>query len=332
MDIKNIESKFWELKGKLMSGVIDQSTFEAEVKELKIRDGSGDWWRLNETNGKWTHFDGDSWVEGGMPEVPEIQPEAAVQSAVSESAEVQYHFEAPIDEDDFDFGIEADHLYGTLKELENVRLPDGFEEALASGKQRKYVKLEDATKKENIKKSWKRFFADKKDIEIHDDAIDMEPASSVDTGSSNLEMQPAVTGTKPPVPVEKLALGGLGTAAAAKMTSAATRKVKQKAASEIKDAVKKKRIDKQAGEQALPEAPMRDGGEPELRRCAHCGSVLKPGLKFCTSCGEKVAEEAVEARKLEMLAVEAGTCPACGFKNKENAKFCIKCGSKMMQK
>lgn len=50
-------------------------------------------------------------------------------------------------------------------------------------------------------------------------------------------------------------------------------------------------------------------------KCVQCGSELKPGAKFCTSCGAKQPEQG------------ADHCPSCGAALQPGAKFCKNCGS-----
>lgn len=52
--------------------------------------------------------------------------------------------------------------------------------------------------------------------------------------------------------------------------------------------------------------------------CPACGAPVKPGAKFCGSCGAD-------------LSLPAGppTCPRCGQEVREGAKFCNKCGQKL---
>ena len=48
--------------------------------------------------------------------------------------------------------------------------------------------------------------------------------------------------------------------------------------------------------------------------CPKCNAILRPGVKFCTSCGQKIETSA--------------TCTQCGAPLKSGAKFCIKCGQR----
>lgn len=60
-----------------------------------------------------------------------------------------------------------------------------------------------------------------------------------------------------------------------------------------------------------------DTGAPEERtqpRCAHCGTALPEGAKFCPGCGKSVSAPRV--------------CPVCGASPAvEDAKFCAECGA-----
>ena len=49
--------------------------------------------------------------------------------------------------------------------------------------------------------------------------------------------------------------------------------------------------------------------------CPKCNAILRPGVKFCTSCGQKIETSA--------------TCTQCGAPLKSGAKFCIKCGQRV---
>ena len=54
-----------------------------------------------------------------------------------------------------------------------------------------------------------------------------------------------------------------------------------------------------------------------MSRCSECNSELKPGNKFCTNCGAKIAVQPAAAAQ----------CPNCGNNLKTGAKFCAKCGN-----
>lgn len=57
-------------------------------------------------------------------------------------------------------------------------------------------------------------------------------------------------------------------------------------------------------------------------RCNKCGAELKPGAKFCTSCGNKnIAQNSFSGG--------GKICPNCGKEIKDNKKFCTSCGMKL---
>ena len=55
--------------------------------------------------------------------------------------------------------------------------------------------------------------------------------------------------------------------------------------------------------------------------CPKCNNPLREGAKFCTKCGEKIAQVA--------QSTTSNVCPQCGATLKEGAKFCTKCGCKL---
>lgn len=48
--------------------------------------------------------------------------------------------------------------------------------------------------------------------------------------------------------------------------------------------------------------------------CPHCGKEVPGGMKFCVECGESLS---------------SSKCPSCGFENKPGMKFCGNCGAKI---
>lgn len=48
--------------------------------------------------------------------------------------------------------------------------------------------------------------------------------------------------------------------------------------------------------------------------CPHCGKEVSDGMKFCGECGKSLS---------------AAKCPSCGFENKPGMKFCGNCGEKL---
>jgi len=59
-------------------------------------------------------------------------------------------------------------------------------------------------------------------------------------------------------------------------------------------------------EPSLPAAP------PAAETCSACGEPLRPGARFCRTCGQAVAQ--------------APICANCGAALRPNARFCAKCG------
>lgn len=56
--------------------------------------------------------------------------------------------------------------------------------------------------------------------------------------------------------------------------------------------------------------------------CPHCGKPLRPGARFCGSCGKTLQESKVTPPTQS----EKTTCPHCGKPVRPDAKFCPSCG------
>ncbi len=67
MDFAEVEQRFFELKGRLVAGLITQAAFEAAVRELALRDAAGRLWTIGAQTGKWYYLTGDAWVEAQPP-------------------------------------------------------------------------------------------------------------------------------------------------------------------------------------------------------------------------------------------------------------------------
>ena len=63
---------------------------------------------------------------------------------------------------------------------------------------------------------------------------------------------------------------------------------------------------------AAPASPAAPVQEPEAA-CPSCGQPVKPGAKFCESCGARLSL----------------TCAQCGAEVRAGAKFCEQCGTKV---
>jgi hypothetical protein len=64
--------------------------------------------------------------------------------------------------------------------------------------------------------------------------------------------------------------------------------------------------------------------QPAAQTCSNCGVVLKPGAKFCASCGAKCGA-GIGAQSGRPA---ANSCSNCGKPLKPDAKFCVNCGAK----
>ena len=73
----------------------------------------------------------------------------------------------------------------------------------------------------------------------------------------------------------------------------------------------------------------------DLVRCESCGSMVKKGNRFCTSCGNPIVQprEEAEAAAISELDVEEEPllCPQCGAKVEEGQAFCMECGANLQQ-
>ena len=54
--------------------------------------------------------------------------------------------------------------------------------------------------------------------------------------------------------------------------------------------------------------------------CPNCGAEVPAGQKFCSNCGNAIAQA-------EAPAASAAVCPTCGEPVEPGTKFCSKCGS-----
>ncbi|MFQ6059552.1 MAG: Ig-like domain-containing protein [Anaerolineae bacterium] len=81
MDFKEVESKFYELRGKRDLGAISQEEYQAELSKLMVQDEEGRWWTIDSESGQWLYHDGQRWVAGdpyrakpGVPPPPRVPP------------------------------------------------------------------------------------------------------------------------------------------------------------------------------------------------------------------------------------------------------------------
>ena len=64
---------------------------------------------------------------------------------------------------------------------------------------------------------------------------------------------------------------------------------------------------------------------PSLPTCASCGAELAETARFCSDCGAKVEEPAIEVVEAE----EVPPCSNCGAELGPEATFCDQCGTKV---
>jgi hypothetical protein len=67
MDFKVVESKYFELKGRLDTGALTPEEFRAELAELRVQDGEGRYWTVDSQSGGWLLYDGTKWVPSQPP-------------------------------------------------------------------------------------------------------------------------------------------------------------------------------------------------------------------------------------------------------------------------
>jgi hypothetical protein len=67
MDFKEVESKYFELKGRLDAGALTPEQFRAELAELRVQDDQGRYWTVDPQSGGWLLYDGTKWVPSQAP-------------------------------------------------------------------------------------------------------------------------------------------------------------------------------------------------------------------------------------------------------------------------
>jgi len=73
MTFEELESKYYELKGKHAAGFISNEEFQAEVEKLTLQDEQGRWWMIGAKTGKWYVSQEGEWVQ---QESPRAAPES----------------------------------------------------------------------------------------------------------------------------------------------------------------------------------------------------------------------------------------------------------------
>jgi tetratricopeptide (TPR) repeat protein len=64
MTLAKMESRFFELKGKLAVGLITEDEFKREMENLRFQDPQGNWWMIDAQSGRWYYYDGTRWLLG----------------------------------------------------------------------------------------------------------------------------------------------------------------------------------------------------------------------------------------------------------------------------
>jgi|GEM_PF-1514913 len=72
MTFDELESKYYELKGKHAGGLLGDEEFQAEVEKLSLQDEQGRWWMIGAKTGKWYVSQEGEWVQ---QEPPRAAPE-----------------------------------------------------------------------------------------------------------------------------------------------------------------------------------------------------------------------------------------------------------------
>lgn len=70
MTLAQMQARFFELKGKLAVGQLQEEEFKRELEKLRFQDSQGRWWMLGAQSGRWYYYDGARWLLGDPPEPP----------------------------------------------------------------------------------------------------------------------------------------------------------------------------------------------------------------------------------------------------------------------
>lgn len=70
MTLAQMQARFFELKGKLAVGQIQEEEFKRELERLRFQDAHGRWWMIGAQSGRWYYYDGARWLLGDPPEPP----------------------------------------------------------------------------------------------------------------------------------------------------------------------------------------------------------------------------------------------------------------------
>lgn len=70
MTLAQMQARFFEFKGKLAVGQIQEEEFKRELEKLRFQDAHGRWWMIGAQSGRWFYYDGARWMLGDPPEPP----------------------------------------------------------------------------------------------------------------------------------------------------------------------------------------------------------------------------------------------------------------------
>jgi len=94
-------------------------------------------------------------------------------------------------------------------------------------------------------------------------------------------------------------------------------------------------VEAHSPDEPAPAAPMAahsvPPGEPgESTQCPRCGTLNRPGIAFCSNCGQRLVAAGAPTTVARPAAPE-GTqaCPRCGTHNRAGTAFCQNCGANL---
>lgn len=70
----------------------------------------------------------------------------------------------------------------------------------------------------------------------------------------------------------------------------------------------------------------------DVIRCENCGTMVKRGMRFCTSCGKPMVLPTAQDTPALNTSEEPATkraCPSCGAEIEGDVAFCTECGTKL---
>jgi hypothetical protein len=72
-----VEQELARLRQQMAAGRLTASQFEAQLRDLMIRDSAGAWWMIGSQTNQWYRFDGREWVPAERPTIAAGDPRAA---------------------------------------------------------------------------------------------------------------------------------------------------------------------------------------------------------------------------------------------------------------